>query len=352
MSSTTLYFKEGISDKVYRVAIEPRDGGYVVVFAYGRRGTTLTTGTKTHSPVDHDAATHIYEKLVREKTAKGYTSGEDTIAYSDGSRKVTTVRPQLLNAVEDPGVLLADNAFYLQPKHDGKRLLIHRQGDDVTGINRRGIECGIPESIRVAALALPGNFLLDGEAVGETLHAFDLLELDGSSLYTIAYRTRLTRLLNLLGSAQQEGIQWVATISGREAKTRFFDQLREENAEGAVFKQIEAPYSSGRPNSGGSQFKYKFVETASVMVASINAKRSVAMEVWDGGKWVSAGNVTIPANHTIPQAGAIVEVRYLYVMPSGALFQPVYLGVRDDTTAAECTRDQLKFRKDQEEVAA
>ena len=35
---------------------------------------------------------------------------------------------------------------------------------------------------------------------------------------------------------------------------------------------------------------------------------------------------------------------------SGSLYQPVYLGVRDDITAAECTRDQLKFRR--EEVAA
>ena len=35
---------------------------------------------------------------------------------------------------------------------------------------------------------------------------------------------------------------------------------------------------------------------------------------------------------------------------SGSLFQPVYLGVRDDIAATECTRDQLKFRR--EEVAA
>ena len=37
---------------------------------------------------------------------------------------------------------------------------------------------------------------------------------------------------------------------------------------------------------------------------------------------------------------------------SGSLFQPVYLGVRDDIAATECTRDQLKFRKEPEEVAA
>lgn len=353
MQSTTLYFREGSSDKVYRAAIETRDGGYVVNFAYGRRGSTLNTGTKTTSPVTSDEAQRIYDKLIREKMAKGYTLGADSMAYSDGSRKVTDIRPQLLNPVDDPGQLLRDNGFYLQPKHDGKRLLIHKKGEDVTGINRRGIECGFPESIRVAAMALPGDFLVDGEAVGDMLHVFDILEIDNTDMRTIPYRDRLVRLLNLLASAQQTAIQWVATISGYEAKTRFLDQLRENHAEGVVFKQIGAAHSPGRPNSGGSQFKYKFVETASVLVSAINARRSVAIAVWDNGKLVPAGNVTIPADQPIPQVGDIAEVRYLYAMAaSGSLFQPVYLGTRDDIASGECTRDQLKFRREPEEIAA
>ena len=48
----TLYYREGSSDKVYQAAIEPAGDGFVVNFAYGRRGATLTTGTKTSSPVD------------------------------------------------------------------------------------------------------------------------------------------------------------------------------------------------------------------------------------------------------------------------------------------------------------
>ena len=77
MENTTLYFKQGSSDKVYQAAIEPKDGGYIVTFAYGRRGATLTTGTKTQSPVNYDEAKIICDKLIREKTAKGYTPGED-----------------------------------------------------------------------------------------------------------------------------------------------------------------------------------------------------------------------------------------------------------------------------------
>ncbi len=350
---TTLHYIDQRSNKVYRIAIEPQGDLYVVNFAYGRSGTTLNTGTKTACPVYFEAAQKIYDRVVKEKLAKGYILAADSQTYVTGSRKVTDIRPQLLNAVEDPGALLADNAFYLQPKHDGKRLLIHKQGFEITGINRRGIECGFPESIRVGAAALPHNFLLDGEAVGDTFHVFDLLEVEFTDLRAIPYRDRLVRLLNLLANEPQSAIQWVATMSGRESKTRVFDQLREDNAEGVVFKKITAPCSQGRPNSGGDQFKYKFVETASVIVNAINAKRSVAIAVWEHAKLVPCGNVTIPVDQVIPQVGDIVEVRYLYAMPgSGCLFQPVYLGLRDDIMAAECTRDQLKFRREPEQEAA
>ena len=345
--TSTLYYRDGRSDKIYRASIEPRDGGYQVNFAYGRRGTTLATGTKTTSPVHFEAAQLIYDKLIRGKLAKGYVLGADSKAYTEGSRKVTDIRPQLLNAVEDPEALLADDGFYLQPKHDGKRLLVLKQGFEITGINRRGIECGFPQAIRESAAALPHNFLMDGEAVGETFYVFDLLSVRFTDLRGVPYKERLVELLNLLATAQQSAIQCVHTLSGERAKRCEFKQLRESIAEGVVLKRIAAPYSPGRPNSGGDQFKFKFAETASVVVQSVNAKRSVAIAVRHNGRLMPAGNVTIPPNQPVPPDGAIAEVRYLYAIEaSGSLFQPVFLGVRDDIDKKECTRDQLKFRKE------
>jgi len=69
--SIELYFQEGSSDKIYRAAVEPSGDGFVVNFAYGRRGATLTAGTKTQAPVPYDEAVSIYTKLVKSKTAKG-----------------------------------------------------------------------------------------------------------------------------------------------------------------------------------------------------------------------------------------------------------------------------------------
>jgi hypothetical protein len=49
---TTLYFREGNSDKVYEVDLcRVSNDGYLVNFRYGRRGASLKEGTKTAQPV-------------------------------------------------------------------------------------------------------------------------------------------------------------------------------------------------------------------------------------------------------------------------------------------------------------
>ena len=75
--------------------------------------------------------------------------------------------------------------------------------------------------------------------------------------------------------------------------------------------------------------------------------------LFDGDKIKSAGNVTIPANHEIPDLGWTVDCRYLYAYKdSGSIFQPVYLGIRDDIPGEECTTAQLKFKAEPKEEAA
>ncbi len=355
MRSITLYFKQGGSDKMYRAAIEKREGGHVVTFAYGRRGSTMTTGTKTQEPVSLGEAIVILDKLETQKRAKGYTDGPDTTPYTGiNGNKPTGILPQLLNAVsvEDAEVLLNDDRYLLQPKMDGRRCLLQKTGLRLIGINRRGLETSIPETLRRSGEQLPGDWIIDGELIGDTLHAFDLLEHDGS-LRAQPYRERLVALLNLLMSGQAPAICYLAAVSGATTKRCVFEDCQEQGSEGVVFKQIDAPYIPGRPNSGGSQLKHKFVETASVIITAINKKHSVAMGLYRGDKLVPAGNVTIPVNQPIPEMGRVVDVRYLYAIEgSNALYQPVFLGVRDDIAPIECTVDQLKFRPEPVEVAA
>jgi len=50
----------------------------------------MNTGTKTQAPVDYDTAKSIYDKLVREKMAKGYTEGPDGTRIRIPQRKIAS----------------------------------------------------------------------------------------------------------------------------------------------------------------------------------------------------------------------------------------------------------------------
>lgn len=346
MQSTTLNFKNGASDKIYQASLEQKDCGWVVRFAYGRRGATLTAGTKTPEPVSLDQAERIYTKLIAEKMAKGYIPGEAGTSYGGQNGGDTGIRPQLLNPLAEAEleVLLDDDDFLLQPKLDGRRLLIRKRGAEVIGINRRGLECGLPEPFRETAFLFDEDFIVDGEAVGDVLHVFDLLQRDTRDLRPLPYKKRTEELLNMLATRSQQVFRWMPTFEGAFKRKRLAT-IRRQNMEGVVLKRASAPYAPGRPASGGDQRKFKFLKTASVIISALNSQRSVVMSLWEGDVLHFAGNVTIPANHPIPKVGQVVEVRYLYAMPgSGALFQPVFLGLRDDIISTECRRSQLEYK--------
>jgi len=357
MDHVTLYFKQGSSDKVYQASIQPKDGGYVVEFAYGRRGTTLQTGTKTQTPVAYDEAKAIYHKLIEEKIAKGYTPGEDGTPYQGTAKEnqSTGIHCQLLNPVEEDQVekLIADPGWWMQEKFDGRRLLIRKVGDQITGINRLGLTIALPQPLVAEACNCGLDFILDGEGTGDTLHVFDVLRIGDEEVTGLRYGERYLRCMNLLASFQHRHIQLVHTVFLHQQKAALLHQLKTSGAEGVVFKQIDAPYQAGRPSSGGTQLKYKFCATASFIVGKVNAKRSIGLLLFTGDRISAAGNVTIPPSHEIPTTGQVVECRYLYAFrESGSIYQPVYLGARDDIRAEECTTAQLKYRQEAlEEVA-
>ena len=120
-----------------------------------------------------------------------------------------------------------------------------------------------------------------------------------------------------------------------------------------VFKHTDAPYIAGRPASGGTQLKYKFCETASFIVGKVNAKRSVSLLLFEGDKIKAAGNVTIPPNHEVPTTGQVVECRYLYAFrESGSIYQPVFLGPREDIPARNARRRSSSIEAEPKEEAA
>jgi len=351
--SITLYFREGSSDKVYQAAIEELNGGFVVNFAYGRRGSTFNTGSKTSKPVSFEEAKTIYDKLVKSKTSKGYTPGEDGTPYQHTNKedRVTGLLPQLCNPVAngESGALLADNAWWMQEKFDGKRILLRKDERGVVGINRKGLIVGLPKVIQQAAETFSQAFIIDGESIDDRLHVFDLLSLEEDVLLARPYSERLVLLRELL-DGDNPHLLLVPTAKTTAEKSQLLLNLKAARKEGVVFKQKDAPYTSGRPASGGTWMKHKFTITGSFIVCRLNAdKRSVGLEVKDGRRGIEIGNVTIPANKSVPTLGGVIEVRYLYAYKGGSLYQPVFLNVRDDIAPKECTVKQLKYKAENSE---
>ncbi len=351
IESVELRYQEGPSDKVYRASIETEGGGYVVNFAYGRRGSALNTGTKTDSPLPLQAAESVYRKLVQSKTAKGYRvhsgAGDRAIPVAQDQGRDTGLRPQLCNAVtekEAAACVRSDN-WCAQEKYDGRRMLVRKAADGaLTAANRKGLAMACPLSVTQALAGVRSPFTLDGELVGDRYYVFDLLESSNGDMKLYIYSERLSMLESLLGRVSGGAVEVAPTVFGASAKRAFVEGLRGANKEGVVFKDLNATWAEGKLASGGPLLKLKFWETCSCVVLRVNAGRR-SVELGMGGR--SVGSVTIPPNFEVPQPGLVVEVRYLYVAAQGgSLYQPVYLGVRDDIDAGECTEDaqRLKYK--------
>jgi bifunctional non-homologous end joining protein LigD len=347
----TLHCQEGTSDKIYQVILTPAAGGWLVNTAWGRRGATLRSGTKTKAgPVPYAQARKIYDSTVKAQLADHYKPVEPVGRVTAVTETEDTgVRPQLLNPIDEEDVaalgLCASDQWWAQRKFDGKRMMIRKTGGVVTAINRKGQTCGAPEAVLSAARATPFDFLIDGEAIGDSLFAFDLPAVKGRDIRHLPYATRL-RALEAMGFAG--AIRVAATARTAAEKRALLADLKAIGAEGIVFKFHPAPYSPGRPASGGNQLKCKFYATASVIVTGLNDKSSVSIAVMDGGQPVPVGNVTIHTNTAMPAVGDIIEVRYLYAYRGGCLFQPVFLLARDDLGVENCGIGQLKYKREEE----
>jgi len=356
-AAVSLYFREGSSDKVYHAQIVPAgDDLYSVNFQYGRRGSTLQTGTKTAAPVTLAEARKIFAKLVGEKKAKGYTEGERGTPYAGGelANRRFPYTPQLLNFIDEPAMLehLHHPDWFMQQKMDGVRQIVECRAGDVTAGNRNGLTVAVSAAIAEAVLTLDHDCVLDGEAIGDVYWPFDLLSFDGNDITQRSATYRLQLLIAILKARPSKALGRVRDAFSELEKHALLNTIKAERGEGVVFKNAHAGYSPGRPASGGDALKHKFKSSATCAVLSHNpGKRSVLLGVRDDSAAASSqspfmeiGNVTIPANHPLPPPGSVVEVEYLYAFAGGALFQPVYKGLRTDKNSPD-SYTSLKFKQ-------
>lgn len=344
--TTTLHSTKNGSDKVYVPAVVTNPaGGFDVTARNGPRGGTLTQQKPKVSGVDEQAARAAYAALVADKVKGGYrpVDGESIAVAIATERdgKSANVPVELPNAVTEAEfrVLFANPAWRWQEKKNGHRrgLLVTAEG--AFGYNRRGEFVPLPAPIAEAARALPLDTTLDGELIGDVLHVFDALRIDGADQTGLAFDDRFAALARLLGDSRLGpaiGIVPILTVDEALA-------LEGSGAEGLVGRKRSARYVDGKAHDHCVKLKYYC--TASVEVARQNAKHSVGYVVYnEGGEAVDVGNVTIPPTMPLPDVGVVIEVRYLYAHRGGSLYQPSFLMVRTDVGREACRHDQLVYQ--------
>lgn len=376
IKSIALFFREGSSDKVYNVQIIEDGGKYSTLASWGRRGGNLTHATKAERTT-LDGAEREYDKIVKEKRGKGYqvsTTAAPTVSPAlaaqatnskaaasasapgqAGRQKIADAVAQLLNPVEEDEAerLVKNSAWIAQRKYDGVRILARISDDKVDFANRKGETTGVAPEISESLKDVVGTTILDGEVVatkdGSVYWAFDLLMLcDETAIKTRGYTERYD-LLSQIAKGFGPAVKLAPCATTTQEKRDLVKRLKDECAEGVVFKRADAPHSPGRPASGGPQVKLKFTKTADVFLTGWDGK-AFQMAVKEKGSTREVGRVYTGSTETERQSlrdaldngeVPVCEVRYLYATDGDILFQPVYVRRRTDKKPGDCKLEQL-----------
>jgi bifunctional non-homologous end joining protein LigD len=86
--------------------------------------------------------------------------------------------------------------------------------------------------------------------VGDVVFAFDLLFLHGQDFRTQPYRNRRLSLAHII-SGDFAFLKQAATAFNTTEKAALLEQMKHDNREGVVFKQLSASYTAGRLAGNG-----------------------------------------------------------------------------------------------------
>ena len=345
--SSSLCSDHGGSDKVYNIQIVENGGGYEVHYQNGRRGGTLASGTKTPSPVSMEEAVKIFDRLEKDKRNgsshyRPVDANPDSYVPPAGDRELSGLMPQLLVEVDGAGLekLIVDQGYVLQQKYDGERLQTKNSAGNIKGSNKKGFVRPVPEGVKKSLLDYQETDF-DGELVGNCFYLFDMTRLNGEDIKGIPYAARLEKLEKTVISPTASLVP-VRTYRTAEQKRAAVDRIREQKGEGVVGKSLKSTYEEGRSKLN---VKFKFKASATCFVLShTKEKRSVRYGLVVGGVEQDVGSVTIPSSSSMPAAGELIEIEYLYAFPgTHALSQAVYKGSRTDQLRSDCDVSQLKY---------
>lgn len=230
----------------------------------------------------------------------------------------------------------------MEPKIDGRRLLVSFHNGTTTFLNRNGEPTNTGRELFnwLQPMAEMGfNATIDGEYIDGRYYVFDVVS-DGPHWK----RDDAVRgVVRAIASPYVHGISyWYQTSE----KLGVVAALQDVGAEGVVFKHREGTYTQGIRNA--LMLKWKFTkELDAVVLEKTDGKDSVTLGLnytqLNGISTCTAiGNCSVVGKDA--PVGSVVRVRYLYASENNQLVQPRIIEVRDDKKPHECGWDQLRQR--------
>jgi ATP-dependent DNA ligase len=202
---------------------------------------------------------------------------------------------------KNASALPTGDGWVFEPKWDGFRCLVFRDGDDVQLWSRHGkpFDRYFPELFAPLRAQLPARVVVDGELVvpadhglsfdllGQRIHpaesrvrmlaeqtparyvAFDLLAEGDEDLRTTAFGDRRARLERMLRDARAP-LHLTPATTDRDVAADWFERFEGAGVDGIIAKPVDDVYAEGQR----TQRKLKHQRTADVVVAGMRPHKS------------------------------------------------------------------------------
>ena len=218
------------------------------------------------------------------------------------------VNPPVAPMLARPAATIPEGDFLYEPKWDGFRTIVFRDGDEIElgSRNERPLTRYFPEVVEAIRAALPRRCVVDGEIIvpvgghleferlQERIHpaasrvtmlsgktpavfvAFDLLALDDVDVTGLPFAERRAALERLLrvDPPQAPGVTLTPATRSIDVARDWFEVFEGAGLDGVVAKPLDAPY---QPDVR-AMTKIKHARTADVVVAGIRAHKTSTPE--------------------------------------------------------------------------
>ena len=251
------------------------------------------------------------------------------------------ITPMLAKALEK----LPDGELALEPKWDGFRCIVFKDGDEIVlgSRNQKPFNRYFPELIEPLRSSLPDRCVLDGEliveidgtldfdALGQRIHpaesrvnmlaektpvsyvAFDCLALGEDSFLDTPFAER-RKTLELLASAFVDSIHLAPMTTDRTLAMEWFHTLEGAGLDGLIAKPLDGVYVQDKR----VQFKLKHVRTIDCVVAGYRIHKSgdgvgsLVLGLYDDDG--SLRHVGVSASFTAKKRAELLDEMAPYVM--------------------------------------